>query len=59
MYELINKQTGLTEFTGTYDKCLTTMFEYLKLQGAVLSTGSDYFFIKKDLKTHINLTKNN
>ena len=45
-YNLINKQTGLIEFTGTYDECLAKRKEFMKDEGALMSTPESYYQIE-------------
>lgn len=45
-YNVINVQTGLIDYTNTYDACLAYIKEALIDMGAVLSTPNDYFRIE-------------
>lgn len=47
MFNLINKETNLIEFTGIYDECLKLRASYIKELGGVLSKPEDYFIIEK------------
>lgn len=46
MKTLINKQTGLIEFTGTYNECLEKRTQLIKEEGGVTSNPNDYYLIK-------------
>lgn len=50
VYKLIDKQTGLAEFIGSYEECLTERKRLIKEFGGVTSIPEEYYTIKKQLE---------
>ena len=47
MYNLINTQTGLVQFTGSYDDCLAMRRKLMKEEGAIMSLPENYYTLSK------------
>lgn len=49
MYNLINNQTGLIDFTETYIECLHNRTKLINAIGGIISRPDEYFIIKKSI----------